>query len=174
MEKQLSLWLDYYDDIYSDFDSRKYHKRRLSEDFVDELKASVKHKIGEFDKLLLLLPPEQRNEQVEKEIITSLKERFQELLAIYQQKERKIFRKGILLLLSGVLIMAINSLLIYKGYKGYIIAVLSIIMEPASWFLVWNGLDSLVYDYRVAKNETGFYKVIGDMEICFKDIWGMK
>ncbi len=167
---ELSLWLDYYDDIYSDFDSRKYHKRRLSEDFVNELKVSLKYKTEHFEKLYLLLPPENRNDQIETDIIASLQERFCELSAIFEKKERRIFKKGITLLLSGVLIMAIISLIIYSGNKNYLFSVLTILLEPASWFLVWNGLDALFYDYRTAKKETGFYTAIGKMEISFKDI----
>jgi len=34
---ELSLWLDSYDDIYSDFDARTLLKRRVSEDFIHEL-----------------------------------------------------------------------------------------------------------------------------------------
>ena len=35
----ISLWLDDYDDLFSDFDSRNYLKRRVSEDFLEELKS---------------------------------------------------------------------------------------------------------------------------------------
>ena len=40
----LELWLDSYNDIYSDFDSRHYSKRRISEDFIQELRLGLKHK----------------------------------------------------------------------------------------------------------------------------------
>jgi hypothetical protein len=41
---EISLWLDNYDDIYSDFDSRHFLKRRISEDFLHELRLSKKYK----------------------------------------------------------------------------------------------------------------------------------
>jgi hypothetical protein len=33
----LSLWLDDYNDIYPEFDSRNYFKRRVLNDFVSEM-----------------------------------------------------------------------------------------------------------------------------------------
>ena len=43
-KSELSIWLDSYDDIYSDFDSRQYLKRRVSEDFLYELKNAFRYK----------------------------------------------------------------------------------------------------------------------------------
>ena len=40
---ELNLWLDSYDDIYSDFDSSHYLKRRISEDFLYELRTEMKY-----------------------------------------------------------------------------------------------------------------------------------
>jgi len=62
---ELSLWLDSYDDIYSDFDSRHYYKRRISEDFLYELEREMKYKEDEASCLMLLLPNQQRDEAVE-------------------------------------------------------------------------------------------------------------
>ena len=56
MAEEISLWLDSYDDIYSDFDSRHYLKRRISKDFIDELEASLKYRTGRVENLILLLP----------------------------------------------------------------------------------------------------------------------
>jgi len=52
--------LDYYDDIYSDFDSRHYLKRRISEDFLFELRNALKYKRERVLDLLLLLPEQVR------------------------------------------------------------------------------------------------------------------
>ncbi|PZR25545.1 MAG: hypothetical protein DI535_17825 [Citrobacter freundii] len=49
---ELSLWLDNYDDIYSDFDVRTLLKRRVSEDSVYELGMTYKRKEENTDLLL--------------------------------------------------------------------------------------------------------------------------
>ncbi len=58
---ELSLWLDEYADIYSDFDSRHYSKRRISTDFLNELKTALKYKDEKSDTLVLILPKEKRD-----------------------------------------------------------------------------------------------------------------
>lgn len=64
---EVSLWLDSYDDIFSDFDPRPYSQRALSDDFLEEAKKAVKEKkTGELE-LRLLVPHSQRD--LEKEII---------------------------------------------------------------------------------------------------------
>jgi hypothetical protein len=167
---EISFWLDYYDDIYSDFDPRKYHKRRLSEDFVDEMKASIRYRQNHITDMILLLPPQQRNAEIEKEIVTSLKEQFSQRYQVFATAEKRILKRGVLLLLSGLAIMAADSLLTYKGYGTYFTIALRILMEPASWFMVWTGLDGLLYDYRQAKKETSFYRFAMQLQIRFKDL----
>lgn len=58
---EISLWLDSYDDIYSDFDSHHYLKRRISEDFLHELRVEMKYKEHHGGDLVLLLPQERRD-----------------------------------------------------------------------------------------------------------------
>ena len=62
---EISLWLDNYDDIYSDFDSRHFLKRRISEDFLHELRLSKKYKRERATDLLLFMPGEKRTESSE-------------------------------------------------------------------------------------------------------------
>ena len=70
---ELSLWLDYYDDIYSDFDSRQYPKRRISDDFLYELKDAFKYRSERYNDIFLYLPQEKRTETTEKIISAGLK-----------------------------------------------------------------------------------------------------
>jgi len=166
----LSLWLDSYDDIYSDFDSRHYLKRRISEDFIDELKASLKYRTEHHDALLLLLPAHLRNQEIEKEIAVSIREQMNSRLQALNDKLNAIRRRGIFMLLLGVLFMVTDAIIVYRAYTAYFIIVLRIIMEPAGWFLIWNGLDFLIYNYRATKKEIFFYKTITQLSLHFKDI----
>ena len=70
--KELNLWLDSYDDIYSDFDSRHYNRRRISEDFIHELRTEMKYRNMDAEHLVLFLPQSIRNEKSEKVILESL------------------------------------------------------------------------------------------------------
>ena len=165
----LSLWLDSYDDIYSDFDSRLYHKRRVSEDFVDELKAALKYRPEIPEALLLLLPPKKRDAKAEFEIVPSLKVQFDQRRNIIFGKETKIRKRGLMMLLSGVVIMVADSLISYKGGSNYVTGLVRIIMEPAGWFMLWNGLDFLLYEYRTLKKEADIYRTMAELRVHFAD-----
>src|SRR6476660_7906590 len=72
----LGLWLQDYDDIYSDFDSRNYLKRRVSADFINELRISLKNKNEKVNDLLLLVPQDKRDSSKEQKITRNLKNYF--------------------------------------------------------------------------------------------------
>jgi hypothetical protein len=166
---ELSLWLDSYDDIYSDFDSRRYHKRRISEDFVDELKAALKYRPEHPDAMILLLPAKDRDANVENEIVSSLKTQLDQRQRNWNAKAGSIRRRGFIMLLSGVLVMVADSIIAYKAQPDYLTGLVRIIMEPAGWFLTWSGLDFLLYEYRALRKENSIYKTIAQLSIHFKD-----
>lgn len=165
---ELSLWLDYYDDIYSDFDSRHYLKRRISEDFLHELRMTKKYKKERATDLLLLLPEEKRNEDSEKIIISSLKEFFTDQFQNHNDKFRTKRNSGIILLLAGFLVMTVNSYISFKGQHSLPLSVIKMVLEPAGWFLLWLGFDFLFYDLREIKKEREFFRELAEMNIHFK------
>src|SRR6185503_3874740 len=112
---ELSLWLDSYDDIYSDFDSRHYLKRRISEDFIDELRMSLKYRTDKPDRLLLLLPAQLRNAEIEKEILSSIKEQLKDRLQISDEKRKRTWLQGLKLLITGMILMAADAFIVYKA-----------------------------------------------------------
>lgn len=165
---ELSLWLDSYDDIYSDFDSRHYSRRRISEDFIDELRNAFKFRTEKTDDLVLLLPQPVRQEELENAISVSLKEQVQKRLNIFKSKSAALYKKGILLLIVGIVLLLISSFIIYKSYQSYWFVMLRVILEPAGWFMIWNGLESLFYQLKDMKRELSFYKILGELKIHFK------
>src|SRR3989344_8520573 len=75
-EGNISLILDSYDDIFSDFDPRDYSEKSLSDDFLVECKKAA---IDKNDKLeLRFLVPKQKRNLIEEVLIKKrLKEHFQ-------------------------------------------------------------------------------------------------
>jgi len=165
---ELSLWLDNYDDIYSDFDSRHYLKRRISEDFLHELRLSKKYKKETVTDILLLLPQEKRSEENEKIIANSLREFFKDQFRNNNDKYRKKMRTGIVLFIIGFAIMTINSYLAYKGLHSFAFSVARVILEPAGWFLLWLAFDFLIYDLRTIRKETEFFNELSQANVHFK------
>ncbi len=165
---ELSLWLDNYDDIYSDFDSRHYLKRRVSEDFLYELKNALRYKEERITDLLLMLPKEKRNETNEKIIVESLKKFFSFQLIAYTDKRRHKFNSGIGFAITGILIMVLNSFIGFKDSHFLLLVTLRIILEPAGWFLLWAAFDFLFYDWKEMRKERKFFQELSEMNIHFR------
>ena len=167
---ELSIWLDAYDDIYSDFDSRNYTKRRISEDFIEELQMALKYRSDLPDSIILYLPAAQRNIAIENGIIVSLKDQIRGRYYTLIGKIRRITLRGVFLLLGGFGLMLGVAFFSLKSEAGNLAIFLKILLEPASWFMLWTGLDLLIFDFRKIKKESVFYNKISQMAIHFKDI----
>lgn len=166
---EISLWLDSYDDIYSDFDSRHYLKRRISEDFVDELRIAFKYKHEQPEAVSLFLPSAKRNPEIENAITISIKEQLTDRREILDTKLQKVWLWGVSLSVAGLLIMLIDSIIVYRAGTNYLGALVKVVMEPAGWFMIWRGLDLLTYDYTRTKREWRFYTAIERLHLYFKD-----
>jgi hypothetical protein len=165
---ELSLWLDYYDDIYSDFDSRNYQKRRVSEDFLHELRNALKYRKERVHDLVLLLPVEKRDEPNETAIMESLKSFFNAQFQAHLDNCRKKYKRGIFLGIAGILIMIFNSFISFKSSQSLPLVALRVLMEPAGWFLLWVSFDFLFYDWNDLKKEREFFRELSEMKIHFR------
>jgi hypothetical protein len=165
---ELSLWLDYYDDIYSDFDSRHYLKRRVSEDFLHELRMAKKTKKEKVTDIFLLLPQDKRAEEAERVIAKSLVDFFKNQYQYNHDKYRKKLNQGILMIVVGLLIMMLNSYLNFKNIHSLLISVIKTVLDPAGWFLLWFGFDFIFYDLVEVKKERAFFAELSEVNIHFK------
>ena len=153
---ELSLWLDYYDDIYSDFDSRHFGKRRISDDFLFELRNALKYREERINDLLLLLPADKRNEPDEKMIAGSLKDFFASQSRTSADKCRRKLNRGIAFGITGISIMIFNAIAGFKGSHSLPLVALRVVLEPAGWFLLWASFDFLFYNWQELKKEREF------------------
>lgn len=164
----ISLWLDDYDDIYSDFDSRNYQKRRISADFIDELGMALKNKNGSINDLVLLLPSEKRDSYTELKIAQSLKSYFNRQLSIYRNRYSRELKKGILLFFIAIALMVINAIISYRLNNNLLSSIIRIILEPSGWFMVWVSFDMLYYDLQRLKKEKAFFNELSALKIYFQ------
>jgi len=72
----VSLWLDTYEDIFSDFDPRPYAHRALSEDFLAEARRAVLDRRDDVPELLFLVPTDARTLDDEAIIRRRLRDHF--------------------------------------------------------------------------------------------------
>jgi len=163
---EISLILDTYDDIFSDFDPRPYSQRALSDDFLIEAKRASREKIIGME-LKFLIPREKRNTETENIIKKRLHEHFKKHHDIVEDEVKKIFRTGIILVIIGVILMSGAAFI--KQFLGneFLWTILFIIAEPAGWFTVWTGFDRILDSAKSKRQDFEFYRKMSKAEISF-------
>lgn len=163
-----SFWLDDYNDIYSDFDSRHYQSRRISEDFLHELRMDIRYRQQPMGQLLLLLPAVKREAATETAITESLHKFFSEQFGLYKDKCRHKLHTSIIMGITGIVVMLLDATTIFLGIRSLLTVLLSTIMEPAAWFLLWTSVDYLIYDWNDLEKERHFYQKLSEARIAFQ------
>lgn len=165
---EVSLRINHYDDIFSDFDSRPYAQRGLSDDFLLEAKKFTKERPSGRLELVFLVPANLRKQEVENVIKKRLHEHFRKHHHLLQQETAQLKKKGLALTLLGMLLMLAASLLATVETKKFITNVLFVILEPSGWFMVWFGLEQIFYEAKQKQPDLEFYTKMCEGEIKFK------
>lgn len=163
----VNMWLDRYEDIFSDFDPSPYSHRIVSDDFISEAKRICSDKTGHIKELNLYLPEDLRNEHEEELIKKRLHDLFKIRFDKYVTLFNNVRNKGIMFAILGVIILTITTyLLSLKTFSG-VIQFIFIITEPAGWFLIWMGLDDMFFTNKLKKPDMEFYKKLSYAAIHF-------
>ena len=164
---EIRILLRSYDAIFSDFGPRPYSERTLSYDFIIQAKKRFRNKRGEKVFLKLLLPANKRNEQDEDMIVKRIHSYFKNVNQQLKDEVRKTNKKGLILTLIEIVLMMAASYISFMKPEKYYVHFLLVLFEPAGWFLVWVGLDHLVYSSKEAKKDLDFYLRVTKSEIKF-------
>ena len=168
--RDISLWIDEYDDIFSDFDPRSYAERNISDDFIYELKRLCRESEFHIKELRLQVPEKLRNEKEESVIVKSLQQFFKKNLLLFSQRLKKEKRKGIVLILIAVLSMLIGSYLLTIRSSNFLVHTILVIFEAAGWFLLWSGFDSIISGNKKELPEWEFFNKLSKSTIRFVSI----
>ncbi|NMC60134.1 MAG: hypothetical protein GYA51_12260 [Candidatus Methanofastidiosa archaeon] len=166
-EKNISLILDSYDDLFSDFDPRPYSARGLSDDFLTECRKAVRGKKPESQalELRLLVPKYKRKITKENMIKKRIKEFFMNQAKEKQRDLNLIRKEGVKWFFIGACLSLTSSFLLYQ--KGMLSNIILVITEPGGWFSLWTGLDKLFIEPKSKKPELEFYNSMAKMSIKF-------
>lgn len=164
---EVSLWLDGYDDIFSDFDPRPYPQRTLSDDFLNEAKKASREKISGIE-LKLLVPKNIRDTEKESLVKRRLHEHFKKRTQEIKKQIMHIKMQGIIFLFTGILLMFIAAFISFRYTEHNLFSsFLIILLEPAGWFLFWEGSHFLLFEADTVKPDFEFYKKMGKCQIEF-------
>jgi hypothetical protein len=168
--REISIWIDNYDDIFSDFDPRLYSERNISEDFLYEVKRISQEEDSSINKIRLLVPQHIRR-QTEEEIINKrLHTHFKKYFQLLGNRVRKLKLKSVLFVVIAIVLMTAASYLTAISPSNIFLQVLLVIIGPAGWFLMFTGLDNLINISKVHLPDLDFYRKITKSKIVFESI----
>ena len=162
---EISIWLDSYKDIFSDFDSRPLSERTVSDDFLTEVRKVCDEKSRNKIHLKLSIPENQRNTDDEKVIIKRLHLYF--INSYHQIKEvtKQKNIRGLYFIIAGTLLMLGASYISFLKPQKFYIHTLLILFEPAGWFFLWTGLEHLIYSSKSKKADLIYYNKMAEAVI---------
>lgn len=165
---KLSLWLDSYNDIFSDFDPRPYSKRGLSDDFVVELKKVGRETLKKGVELNLLIPKDKRDYLKESIIKRRLRQYFKKQHQLLEEERKKVIKQGFSFIMSGVILMVLTTFVLFRYYgENFFLTFLSVVAEPAGWFLFWEGLNLVIFEIKKKRLDFEFNKKLAGSAIYF-------
>ncbi|MBC7864860.1 MAG: hypothetical protein IAF38_17935 [Bacteroidia bacterium] len=168
MNRSISLWIDDYDDLFSDFDPRPYSERNVSDDFLSEIKKVCSESDFSIAEIKLLVPEGKRVQQNEEVVIKRLHQHFRTNHQ-YQEKEfRTKLKKGFLFLFIGMVLMMIAGYLSVSKESSFAIRILFVLTEPAGWFFVWVGLENIFFIPKKEIPELKFFRKLHKSKVVFK------
>ena len=164
---EVSILLDSYDDIFSDFDPSPYSERTLSDDFIIQAKIVSRNKSGNKMSLRLLLPANKRREQEETMIAIRLHCYFKSVHQALKSERKKANMRGLTFALIGIIVMIAVSTISFMKSEKYHVHLFLALFEPAGWFSLWAGFDQLVKSPKATKKDIDFYAKMTKSEITF-------
>ncbi len=164
---EISLWIDNYDDIFSDFDPRPYSDRAVSDDFIQEMRRATRNTPEGGVELKFLIPAQYRNLIHEQLIKRRLKEHFRKHYHELAKEHKSIIRLGVSFTLLGIAMIVVSSYIPTLNIDSFWFNFLHILLEPGGWFVGWTGLDQLFYTLKEHRPSYMFYKKMYECEIHF-------
>ncbi len=164
---EISLILDTYDDIFSDFDPRPYNERALSEDFLTEARKAARDKTKGIE-LHFLIPAPLQDRTSEELVKQRLRAHFKNHYKMAEEELLDRQKLGAVLMVIGIAVGVVDVMLVTSnGISTFLKDALDIVLAPASWYTIWNGLDDLLFKPKEASANKKFYKKMVGSKITF-------
>jgi hypothetical protein len=164
---EISLWLDTYDDIFSDFDSRHYSERALSQDFLNEIKRASRDKKSGQIEIRFLIHKEMRNLNHENFIRRRLKSHFKHHYEELRKDMNAVRKRGIVFTIIGALMITVSTYLAWLRLDNFLATSADTLMAAGGWFTGWTGLDQIYYGSKEISPDMDFYEKMSNAQIIF-------
>lgn len=168
--RNISIWIDNYDDIFSDFDPRSFSERNVSDDFLNELKKVFRENNFNINELRLLVPERNRNEKDETTISKRLHAFFRTNFNSCRRQVIETRRKGFLFIIASIFLLIGASYVSSLKSENIFMHALLVLLEPSGWFFIWRGFENLMDSSGKEIPELNFYNKIAKSKIVFISI----
>ncbi len=169
---EISLILNEYHDIFSDFDPRPYSQRSLSDDFLAEAKKAAKVKQSGEVELKFLVPENRRKAMHETVIKKRLHEYFRKHHELMKREIVETRSSGVKLTVLGFAFLFASTYLRLEEFRNPLMinnleVFFATILEPAGWFTCWTGLEQMFLRPKDKKDDYEFYEKMSRAKISF-------
>jgi len=143
--REITIQLDNYDDIFSDFDPRPYHSRELSDDFLKEMRRRyLEDKKGRFE-VRFTIPSSERDLKEEALIKKRLREHFAEMVRSEEEAIAAIRNKGYIYIVLGAIVLVANVFALFMLNESSVFyQILSVLLVPAGWYGMFTGIGKVL------------------------------
>lgn len=143
--REITITLDNYDDIFSDFDPRPYEERELSEDFLKEIQRRyMEDKKGRFE-VHFTIPSMERDVKGEALIKKRLREHFAFMAGQEGETIKSTKMRGYAYIIIGaVVLLADVFALFWLQESSVFYQILSVLLVPAGWYGMFTGIGKVI------------------------------
>lgn len=166
---EISLWIDKYDDVFCDFDSRPFNERALSDDFIREIRRMASEKLCDKIEIKFNVFSDTRNEDTEAIIIKNLNTHFKNIADALRKEQRASLYKGYKNLGLGSLLILVLSYLTTIEQTAFFHGIV-LMLEPVGWFMTWSGLDQVFQISRKNDAQLDFTTKMSNADIAFTSL----
>ena len=173
-EPEICIWIDKYDDVFSEFDSRPFSDRALSDDFLREVRKMTSENASREIRLKFHVMEDQRNDESETIIINNLNKHFRHIADELKKEQNETKHRGYMFMGIGFVLISFIFLLTTISDKASYLNGLVLMLEPLGWFTTWTGLDYVFQISRKEKSAIDFNTKMAQAKIAFSSLDGQQ
>ena len=149
-QKGITIKLENYESIFSDFDPRPFAIRALSDDFLVAVKQAVREADSSAVHVTFFAPQLHSDVEHEKTILERIKSHFHKHHTLLEKARLQSIKHGVFLILVGMSAMVGATFFASYDSQRIVLDFFRVMLEPTGWFVTWFGLDKI---FSLSKEE---------------------